>query len=75
MSALEIGAQVRLNAPMLEAHGRTGIITQVHKDQDGLPVTAQVEISGSGEKRWLHRLSLQPLSPATPSTHPLEACE
>ncbi|MEA3641866.1 MAG: hypothetical protein VBE63_18295 [Lamprobacter sp.] len=69
MSSIDIGAQVRLNAPMIDAHGATATVVQVQRDLYGLPVTAKVQIDGSGETRWLHRLSLVPI------VHPLEACE
>jgi hypothetical protein len=73
----ESGTPVKLNAPLLDVHGQTGTVLQVKRDPDGVLIQAQVQIDGSGERRWLHRLSLAPISSPSPDfgPHPLLASE
>lgn len=59
---VEVGRAVRLFAPMSDAHGHTGVIVQVRRDEGGRAVAARVALDGRGESCWLHRDSLQPLA-------------
>lgn len=58
---VEIGRAVRLDVPMDALHQATGVIINLHRDPLGEPMTAMVQIDGSGEQRWLHRVQLEPL--------------
>jgi hypothetical protein len=56
---VEIGRAVRLEVPMDALHRATGTIVELHRDPLGEPLTAKVQIDGSGEHRWLHRVQLE----------------
>jgi len=60
---IEPGQHVRLFLPMANAHGLTGVITQIHvADDAGQPITCRVQIDGTEDSVIVHRSSIRPIS-------------